>query len=238
MAVQVKRWLKNVLRAQGREVRSIDDPMRSLARGIELLGKLIAPTSVIDIGVADGTPELYSRFPQQRYLLIEANPDCAERLRQLAASMNAVAENVFCGGEAGVVTMNIYNQAFRSSAYTNRRVMVSEKQIQVPVVTLDELVAKHQLAPPYLLKIDVEGAELEVLRGASQTLTETQAVIAEASLLPCFQDAPQFSDLVKAMADAGFSVFDIVAGYLQGSTNYLQQVDLIFVRTSADFRQG
>jgi FkbM family methyltransferase len=238
MAGEIRGLLKSVLRSTGRELRVIDTPMRSLARGIELLSKLLTPASVIDIGVADGTPELYSSFPQQRYLLIEANPHFAERLQQLTASMNAVAENLFCGSQAGSVMMNVYNDPRKSSAYALNRTLALDKQIQVPVVTLDELVAKHQLAPPYLLKLDVEGAELEVLRGASRTLAETEAVIAEASVLPRFQGAPEFSDLVAALAAAGFSVFDIVAGYNQPTTGYLQQVDLIFVRTGAAFRQG
>ena len=102
---------------------------------------------------------------------------------------------------------------------------------------LDDLIEKHNLPSPYFIKIDVEGAELEVLKGAERTLKNTEAVIADASILPKYKGVPELADLVGAMQQYGFSVFDILAGSNHPDSGYLYQVDLVFVKTDSKLRQ-
>ena len=56
--------------------------------------------------------------------------------------------------------------------------------------------------PPFLLKLDVQGAEEAVLRGASEMLQNCQAVICEA-------DIEDFQNLNRMLMDAGFVLYDI-----------------------------
>ena len=56
------------------------------------------------------------------------------------------------------------------------------KSVTVPVMTLDALVSELDLKPPFLIKMDVQGAEAKVLRGARRVLTETLAIISEADI--------------------------------------------------------
>ncbi len=51
------------------------------------------------------------------------------------------------------------------------------QHIEVPCVTLDGLLAERSFGIPALVKVDVEGAELEVLRGGLRLITETSAVL-------------------------------------------------------------
>ncbi|WP_457811050.1 FkbM family methyltransferase [Sinorhizobium meliloti] len=52
--------------------------------------------------------------------------------------------------------------------------------LEVDVTTLDDAIARHGLRPPSLVKIDVEGAEIEVLRGMTETLrTHRPSIIYE-----------------------------------------------------------
>ena len=50
---------------------------------------------------------------------------------------------------------------------------------QVPIITVDQACSDRNLKGPYLIKVDVQGAELQVLAGASRTLQQTEAVILE-----------------------------------------------------------
>lgn len=232
----MKSLLKPLLKRFNRELRGIDAPMRSFSRGVERLSGVVSPKTIIDVGVAEGTPDLYQHFPDHRYLLVEANPVYAEHLAQLGQQLDAVVENVFCGAEVGEAQLNSYADPRKSSMYETTRTMVVEQQVVVPIRPLDALITKHQLNGPYLLKIDVEGAELEVIRGATETLTECEAVIIEASILPKYKGGPEFADLVQLMHQHGFAVYDIVAGVNHPKTGALYQVDLIFVKQDAPIR--
>jgi len=234
----MKALVRNILRYCGREIRSVDAPTRSFARSLEILNKVISPSTVIDIGVAEGTPDLYRCFPSQRYryLLVEANPNYGSHLETLRTHLNATIENVFCGDKTGEAQFNIYSDPRKSSVLEIHRDLDLEEQVTIPVERLDDLVEKHQLPPSYLVKIDVEGAEIDVINGARNTLGNAEAVIAEASVLPKFKYGPELADLVGVMKDSGFSVFDIIAGANHSRSRFLNQVDLIFVKTDAAFR--
>ncbi|WP_323696903.1 FkbM family methyltransferase [Thiorhodovibrio litoralis] len=62
------------------------------------------------------------------------------------------------------------------------------------------------LARPYLLKIDVQGFELEVLKGATALLPEIDAVDVEASDLELYQGQPLRAEIEQFLLDAGFHV--------------------------------
>ena len=58
------------------------------------------------------------------------------------------------------------------------------------------------LKPPYLLKLDVQGAEAQVLRGARRVFEQTDVVICEA-------DMSDFQSLNGLLVEAGFDLFDL-----------------------------
>ena len=127
--------------------------------------------TVIDIGVADGTAELWSAFPssQYRYLLIEANPVYAKQLEVFGKKMNAITEKVFCGDHDGMesfITDDSYDPG-KASKY-GRKTGNGEKRSGIPCFKLDTILKRHNLPQPYILKIDVEGAEGLVIKGISE----------------------------------------------------------------------
>jgi FkbM family methyltransferase len=69
-----------------------------------------------------------------------------------------------------------------------------------------------------LLKIDVQGAEVEVIGGAKETLKRTKYCLLECSLINYNHDAPRFSELIKKMNDNGFFIHSIVNEHV-GSKN-------------------
>ena len=67
--------------------------------------------------------------------------------------------------------------------------------------TLDGLLKDRALGAPILLKLDVQGAELDVLAGASRVLEATEFVVMEVSFLEYNKGAPDFRRTIDAMAD-------------------------------------
>ena len=114
---------------------------------------------------------------------------------------------------------------------------VDGKDRTVPLKTLDTLCHECELSGPYLIKVDVQGAELDVMAGAKQVLGQTEMVILETSLFQFFVDGPQFHDTVSVMREYGFVVYDIFGLQYRLLDGALSQVDLLFVREEGIFRQ-
>lgn len=234
----MKLLVRTILKIFGKELRNVDSPTRSFDSGLNILSQHIKPKSVIDIGVAEGTPELYKHFPATKYsyLLIEADPHYRNNLEELGKQLQAKTVSVFCGSEHGSIKLRQYTDHRKSSRFETVRNNTLEEEITVSTETLDTLVAEHVITGPYVLKIDAEGAELDILRGAPQTINDCEAIIVEASVLPRFKGGPEFTDLIHFLTPYGFVVFDILAG-VNNSSSLLSQVDVIFVRKDASFRQ-
>ena len=107
----------------------------------------------------------------------------------------------------------------------------------VPVITLDDLVAERRTAGPYVVKVDVEGAELEVLGGAARVLRESELVLLEVSLFELVPGAPQLHDVVAWMHGHGFVVAALYNGHNRPLDGQLAQIDIAFVPESGRFRR-
>lgn len=102
--------------------------------------------------------------------------------------------------------------------------------------TLDHVLRDSQLPAPYLLKLDVQGFELEILSGAEETLRCAQAVLLEVSLLEYNVGAPLFADVVAFMKARDLVAYDIAGFYRRESDNALYMVDLLFVPANSPLR--
>ncbi|MGC1852672.1 MAG: FkbM family methyltransferase, partial [Solirubrobacterales bacterium] len=78
--------------------------------------------------------------------------------------------------------------------------------VEVSTVTLDELVGER---PVSLLKLDVQGGELAVLRGGRRVLEHTAAVLIEVLFLPHYEGDTTFPGIHEAMTDLGFVLMDL-----------------------------
>ena len=98
----------------------------------------------------------------------------------------------------------------------------------VPVVPLDVLVAREQLPPPDLLKLDVQGYELEVLRGAEACLGAARAVLCEVSFREFYAGQPLFADVLAFLRARGFALHALGEGTALGAP--LVQTDALFLK--------
>lgn len=200
------------------------------------------PETVIDVGAALGTFSLacHSLFPNAQYLLVEPLEEYITSLKKVTSAIpRATYEIAVASTTDGTASLNVHHDLVGSSLFqeVEEGTDVNGVRRDVPSVMLDRLVAERGARPPYLLKIDVQGAELEVLLGGKATLNGAEYVVLEVSCFQFFQHGPQFGDVVAFMESNGFVPYDMFGLQYRPLDQALSQVDIVFVKKFGRFRE-
>ena len=78
----------------------------------------------------------------------------------------------------------------------------------------------------------MQGGELDVLRGAGATLERAVLVEAELSLVPLYEGAPRFDEVIDYLAERGFGVLSLEPVFVDPADGRLLQVDAVFGRSA------
>ncbi|QEC47788.1 FkbM family methyltransferase [Baekduia soli] len=214
-------------------------PRRTLPEVLaHLRGLGVAPATIVDVGVARGTPELYDAFPGVPLLLVEPLVEHEHDLRTIVAARPGSRYVLAAGGPAPGELEIAVHRVLACSSVLGDRDPGGEPAARrtVPVVRVDDLVAEHGLAAPFVVKVDVEGAELQVLEGARATLAHAVVVLLEVSFFQLVPGGAELADVVAWMRDAGFAAYDLYHGHLRPLDGALAQVDMAFVRADGPLR--
>ena len=201
------------------------------------------PRTIFDVGVASGTPELYEVFPQSAYMLVEPLREYTPFLEDIITSLDDARYVLAAAGEApGEIEIMVHPFLPGSSFYLDSSAQdvsnpYNGEPRTVPVTTVDALREQHNLTGPYLIKADVQGAELDVIRGADAVLKETAMILLEVSLFDYFDGSGLFHDVVEFMRVRGFVVYDIVGSIYRPLDDALSNVDVVFVPEDSPLRQ-
>jgi FkbM family methyltransferase len=201
------------------------------------------PATVIDVGAAYGTftRQCFEAFPEaKRFILVEPLIEY-EPFLQAVARLVPRAEYVMAVAAAaeGEAVINVHPDYVGSSLYleVEEGTNVNGVPRTVPAVTLDRLAKNGKEHAPFLLKVDVQGAEMDVLQGAEEMLRQTQFIMLEVSFFKFFKGGPEISDIITFMKSRGFVPYDICGLQYRPLDNALSQVDITFVQEAGIFRQ-
>lgn len=170
--------------------------------------------TVLDVGANQGEFARYAAdcFPNANIHCFEPLPVCQMQLKNLAARCSRIQiHSVAVGEEIGSVEMFENDFAPSSSLLPmqdrHRELWpktVSAKKINVNMTTLDAVAAGAPFTGTIFLKLDVQGFELNVLRGATQVLRQTAVAMMEVLFEPLYEGQADFRDLLNFMADQDF----------------------------------
>jgi FkbM family methyltransferase len=192
---------------------------------------------IVDVGANRGQFTLYAlaRFPSAHILAFEPLPAARENMMRLFEGEDRVEVVPFALGETeGELVMHLSAREDSSSLLP-----VGEGQVSVfpgtdevgttsvEVRTLDGVLADRQLAKPALLKVDVQGFELPLLRGAEQSLGLFDQILIEASFVELYEGQALFPEVSQCIEQHGFrliagniSSYDPSGRWLQGDFVY------------------
>jgi FkbM family methyltransferase len=108
----------------------------------------------------------------------------------------------------------------------------NEGSCQARMRTLDNLIQAESLPAPELIKLDVQGAELDVLRGGLKALESVQFIVSEVSLYHLRDDMPLAFQMWQWLEERGFALYDVVSMLRRETDDALLQMDFVFVRKS------
>lgn len=101
----------------------------------------------------------------------------------------------------------------------------------VPTARLDAMWSEVVGAARAWLKLDVQGFELHVLRGAGDRLGEARAVQVELSLEPLYEGAPDWRAVVDWLTGRGFALVGVEPGFDDPTSGRMLQFDAVFVKS-------
>ena len=206
-----------------------------------LMGNLKAngftPQTIIDVGafVGDWSRTARSVFPNAGVVMLDGNPENRESLARAARELNPAESLIALLGPENRAEVTFHVRSTGSSVLPDLTSFGS-KPTSLPMLRLDDVIADRRCADPFFLKLDVQGFELEVLRGAPTTLKRSEVVILETSLLPFNEGAPIFSDVIAFMAESGFMAYDFCGQFRRETDHTLFQTDVVFARADSPLR--
>jgi FkbM family methyltransferase len=197
-----------------------------------------SPNGIIDVGAhkGDWIRSVRQIFPDPPALSVEAREEQRSSLSHTCSELSGVQFVIALLGSEPRPDVQFQVHGTGSSLFAERS-DASRTTRQLQMRTLDDVAsADGRLKPPIFLKLDIQGAELEVLHGAEETLSLSEIVQIEVALLNYNEGAPLSAEVVAFMDAKGFAFYDI-AGFIRPTGTDLVQIDILFAKKTSRLRQ-
>lgn len=163
---------------------------------------------VVDCGafLGFGAIRIARDIPEGRVFAVEASRQCHALLRRnIEANAAANVVPLHRGVWNGVTELDL-ETTFAQGNSLVAEVQAGERREKVPTVTVDGLVAEHKLGRLDLLSLTLNGAEVEALAGAADTLVRLRPRIRAAGWY--LRGGRRIADLIRPVIEAaGYDVF-------------------------------
>jgi FkbM family methyltransferase len=184
---------------------------------------------IVDIGAYDGDSAIFfaNRF-KNRIIGFEPMPvTFAKAKENVAAFPNVEVVNLGLSDKVGELDFYVSENSAASSLLPIKDFSEIEfkKKITVSVTTLDTyFVDQPEIL---LLKLDVQGMELNILNKGIETLRNTKLVLTEVSISEMYHGACLYYDLDSLLRASGFKIHTLIANYNNEGTKYF---DILYIK--------
>lgn len=172
----------------------------------------VSPASIIDVGANKGQFSSFSaaKWPTAEIWAFEPIPDQACRYRAVLGNRAKLFEYAL-GDTTGEATLHVASRVDSSSLLPLAEqaeifAMGERETIQVPVTRLDEALCAGKLTSPALLKVDVQGFEYEVLKGAEKLIPQIEWIFVEVSFVELYSGQKLFGEVTEMLDQMGYTL--------------------------------
>lgn len=195
-------------------------------RYFKLKEKGFIPNNALDIGANVGVwvDIIRTVYPNLPILSIEANPNCEQQL----SLKNPNYLITLLGSNTKDQTFHINSDdplCTGASVYKeNTDYYENPNSIVLPTQTLNDIGGVYDL-----IKIDVQGAELDILKGGMGVITECKFLQCELPVMDYNKNGAKIGDIISFLQPYGFELYDIFE--MNYYDEQLNQLDGIFINT-------
>ncbi len=194
-----------------------------------------SPRRIIDAGAFMGewTELAHSIYPSAELLLIEPQPHLTAKLEALCRRLPVTASvrPVLLSSQSGRATFRL-QESNSQIVPPDHKPVAGERLIEVEMATLADLVANTEFAQCDLIKLDLQGHELEALAGAGELFGRAEVIFIEVSWLR-IGDVPIAEEVIARFTQKGYRLYDVLGFNHRPLDRALWQTDFIFVRNDS-----
>lgn len=233
----IKAFKKIKAKLQGKRTSSFDENhkntlLNTFFTNLQQIG--FVPKHIVDVGANHGTwtRETLKYFPDAYYTLLEPQYWLKSSMQDILSANKKVAFHGLGAGEvAGAFQFTMHERDDSCSfRYTAAEASAAGlKQVEIPVVTLNKLLGESDFPVPDIIKIDAEGLDIEVLKGASDYFGKTEVFMVEAGVTnQIFSNS--FLVMLNFMDQQGYRLYEITDLNRPFPLQVLWLVELVFVK--------
>ena len=205
------------------------------------------PDVVFDCGAFIGrwAQEVHDIFPDARLVLIEPNSELYPRIAEHTATFSEQTSLVEAavGEKPDTMQLNIWENpkhgnettALAASSLLGHVQGEATRRLAVAVRTIDDISNEHGLLPD-LIKLDLQGAELPALRGATSALAHCELCIIEFGCLDAYTERTTTAELIAFMQEHDFVLYDIVDVRYRPYDRAMAGGDFFFVKQASSLK--
>lgn len=197
----------------------------------------VEPKVVIDGGAYIGfvTHQFLKNFPQAHVYSFEPNPKVFSTLQNAYANNSRVTPiNAGIGSTTGEMMFQINKRAVTSSflpATEYHKMNIASTNIEIEkvlITTIDDAMLKEGVSHIDILKLDIEGFEIEGLKGIKEIDKNVSMVFAEVNLQPTYEGQPLMDDVIIYMREHHFNLVNFY-GIIENKYHQATVTNLLFI---------
>lgn len=192
------------------------------------------PETIYDIGANKGnwTKECLQYFSDATYYLFEPQQNLKKDIIEVMGDNKKYKLfSLGVGNVNGILNFTIHDRDDSCTfSYTKEEAKEQGlRQEEIPIVRLEDFIKEKQLKRPNILKIDAEGLDLQVLRGAESLLKDCEVIMVEVAIVNKRIDNTALK-MLSFMDEYGYKIFDITDLNRPFSNKILWLSEFVFIK--------